>query len=309
MISSFLIVGEQIVIVFALMAIGFICGKLKIINSSISKGLSSIAVNLTIPATILMSFHRAFDAVLLKDFLFSAAIGAVMYAVCIPLSILTIREKSDKRRNVIRSAVIFCNCAMMAMPLESALLGADGVFFGAAHAGLFNLIFWTYALYIISGSSGKVDLKKALLNPCILCTFAGMILFLFNISLPKITYTIIGKVSDMNLPLSMMIIGYTISSTNIGDVLSDKWCWLAALERLVIVPMILLGLLLLIGKSGTAAITAVLTAASPAAASINILAVIYGKDEKLAAGLVSISTILSLLTLPVVAAVAQTLLA
>lgn len=309
MISSFMIVGEQIVIVFALMAIGFICGKCKLINSSISKGLSSIAVNLTIPATILISFHREFDAVLLKDFLFSVAIGAVMYAVCILLSSLTIREKSEKRRNVIRSAVIFSNCAMMAMPLQSALLGSDGVFFGAAHVGLFNLIFWTYGLSIISGSDGKVDLKKALLNPCIICTFAGMLLFLFRISFPPITYTIIGHVANMNLPLCMLVIGYTISSTNIGDVLSDKWCWLAALERLIIVPVILIALLLLIGKTGTAAIATVLCIASPSAASISILAVIYGKDEKLAAGLVSVSTILSLVTLPVLAAVAQSLLA
>ncbi|MDO5444723.1 MAG: AEC family transporter [Eubacteriales bacterium] len=308
MINSFMIVGEQIIIVFALIVVGFICGKLKIINNNISKGLSSIAVNLTIPATILMSFHREFDAVLLKDFLFSVGIGILMYLICIVLSTLTIKEKSEKRRNVIKCAVIFSNCAMMAMPLESALLGSDGVFFGAAHAGLFNLVFWTYGLYIISGSNGSLNFKKALLTPCIICTFAGMIMFLFNISLPQTTYKILEHLSNMTLPLSMMIIGYTISSTNIGDVLSDKWCWLAALERLIIVPMILLGLLLLFRKTGTAAVTAVISIASPAAASINILAVLYGKDEKLAAGLVSVSTILSLLTLPVITALAQNLL-
>lgn len=308
MVESFLIVGKEIIVVFALMAAGFLCGKLGIIDKSVSRGLSSLAVNLTIPATILMSFRRSFTVSLLKDFLFAALIAAGSYVLGILLSNLTVREKDERKRNVIRSSIIFNNCAMLAMPLQSALLGADGVFFGAAHAGMFNLFFWTYGISIISGSRENASLKKALLNPCLLCTFAGLILFLCNIQLPELFYSVTGHISDMNLPLSLMVIGYTISSTEIGSVFRDKWCWIAAAEKLIIIPLILIGILVVFGKSGTSSMSSVIAVASPAAASINILAVLYGKDEKLAAGLVSISTIASLLTLPVITAFAQTLL-
>ena len=76
-----------------------------------------------------------------------------------------VKDKEEARRRVLQFATVFSNCGYMALPLQSAILGQTGVFYGAAYIAVFNLVNWTYGLFLMGGSEVKFSIKKILINP------------------------------------------------------------------------------------------------------------------------------------------------
>ncbi|MBO7422846.1 MAG: AEC family transporter, partial [Oscillospiraceae bacterium] len=121
MVESFLTIVRQVVVVFLLMAVGFAGGKKKLISDTLADGLAGIALNISIPASILLAFQREFETRLLRDFLLSVVLAAAGYVLFITIAWLTIRDEDSRRKNTLRFTAVFANCAMVALPLQSAM--------------------------------------------------------------------------------------------------------------------------------------------------------------------------------------------
>ena len=138
MLNSFLTIGEQIFIVFLLMAVGYIGGKTGLITNALADGMSLLVMNIAIPASIIMAFQREFESRLVHEFLLSIVLALLGYVLFLTVAFLTIRDKDRKRRNTLIFTAVFANCAMVALPLQSSLFGADGVFCGAVAVAMFG---------------------------------------------------------------------------------------------------------------------------------------------------------------------------
>ncbi len=305
MLQSFTTVLMQIVILFIMITVGYVCSKRGILSPSTIKELSRFIIYVVTPCIIVESFHRPFDSSMLQKMgiICAAAVGA--HVLNIILSRALIHDKEQNRRVVYQFATIFSNCGFMGLPLQHAILGSDGVFYGAVFIAVFNVFTWTYG-FILMGSQGqKVETRKLLLNPGILGVTVGFIIFVISFQIPYVLLVPIKSFAALNTPLPMVVVGYYLSQITSLRVLKDKNLIITQVVKLLASPLMILLLVYLAGVRGMLLTSLVISASAPSAANTVIFSVLFNRDAKLAVTLVSLSTLLSLLTMPFVIALAM----
>ena len=133
MAESFWTVGQQVLVLFLLIGVGFVCGRLKLLNAGAVKCLADVVLYVAFPCVIVQSFMRRFDPSMLRGLLAAGAAALAVHVVSILIAHLVFRDKDEARRRVLRFCTVFSNAGYMALPLQSALLGETGVFYGAAY--------------------------------------------------------------------------------------------------------------------------------------------------------------------------------
>ncbi len=303
--QDFWTVAEQVAVLFILISVGYICGKLQIIREDAAKVMADIVLYFATPCVIIQSFQREYHPELLTRLLVSLAASLGIHVFSIIAALLLFRDRDEARRKVLRFAAVFSNAGFMALPLQQAVLGADGVFYGAAYVAVFNLVIWSWGLIEVSGSLRTLSVKKLVFNPGVIGLVVGFILFLSRITLPEIIAAPVGHLANLNTPLPMLIIGFHLSHTSVKTVLRDHRALFAVFIRLVAVPLVMLGLLWLCGIRGTMLVAFVIAVSAPVAAATTMFATKYGADTSLSVNLVSLSTLLSILTMPLIVALSK----
>lgn len=211
MIESFLTVGRQIITLYLLMAVGFVLGKVKLIDDRGSLTMSNLVMYVVSPCMLLVAFQRPLEHELLHEFAISLGIALLLHAAFIMLSRLILREKDAHRRGLMLFSSVFSNCGFMGYPLMTALFGSIGVFYGSAYVVVFTFLTWTYGVFAMTGDRSQLKLRPLLLNPGVISIVLAMALFLLQITLPEIVMVPITYLSDLNTPLPMVVVGYQLS--------------------------------------------------------------------------------------------------
>ena len=232
------------------------------------------------------------------------AVAAVNHAVLVFLARVVFRDSDENRRRVLRCATVFSNAGYMAIPLQQAILGDVGVFYCAAYIIVFNLFLWTYGLVEMSGDA-RLSAKKILLNPGIIGVVVGLTLFVFSVPVPALIADGVGHLASLNTPVPMLIVGYYLAQTNLVSALKDGRGWLCIALRLVAAPLLALGALLLCGVRGDLLTACMICIATPVATSCTMFATRFDRNPRLSVNLVSLSTLLSVATLPLMVALTR----
>lgn len=308
MIENLLVVSTQVVILFILIATGFVCGKTKLITKEGAKYLTNVVLYLATPCVIVSSFQKVkFDYHLLINLGIMALCATLIQVLSIFLCRMVFRSKDEGRRKVLQFATIFSNCGFMSLPLQNALLGSTGVFYGSVFVAIFNIIVWSYGLMDMSGNRKDFNVKKLLLNPGVLGVVTATILFFFDIQLPEIILSPINYLAGLNTPVPMLVIGFYLSQTNLFDAFKDKGVYGVIALRLIAIPLVSLFVMRLFGVSGDILIACTVAASAPTAATTTMFATKFNRDVDLSVGIVSATTIPSIITMPLIIALAQTI--
>ncbi len=305
MIDSLLIVGLQVFVLFLLIMLGFFAGKIKLFSDEGIKSMNNMMLYLVTPCVIINVFQRPFDSSMLKNLLLSMLASFISHLLGYLLGLIFIRNKDAMKQKVLRFAAVFSNCGFMALPLVEALLGDEGVFYASGYLAVFNLMVWTNGQYIMARESGDYKPIKALLNPGVLGVIVGLILFFTSFELPLIISLPISYLSELNTPVPMLIIGYTISTMNLRELFKIKEEAATIIIKLAASPLLLLGILYLLGFRGVLLISSIVSASTPTAAITAMFSIKYGGDEKMAAKIVSATSVFSIITMTVIVAFAQ----
>ena len=150
---------------------------------------------------------------MLGKLLTCGAAALCIHIVSIVIAMLVFHDKIPERNKVYRFALIFSNCGYMSLPMQQAILGSDGVFFGAVYIVVFNIVMWTFGVWLSSGDKKSLSVKKIVLNPCIIGMAVGFVIFLTSLPVPEIIEKPIGFLANLNTPLPMMIVGYYLSKS------------------------------------------------------------------------------------------------
>ncbi len=303
MLQSILTVGEQVLILFILSGIGFVLGKAKMIGDKFSRDASQLVMYVVSPCMMVVAFQRSFEKEGFHNFCVALLLGVLIHAAGIAMAQLFLRKKTDKE-DALRFSVVHSNCGFMGYPLQTALLGTIGVFYGSAFCTVFTLCSWTYGLAQMSGGKLKISAKTLLLNPGVLSVVVAMALYLGSVSLPELVLTPVTYLSQLNTPLPMIIVGYQLSQANLLAALRGWDTWLAIILRLIVTPLIALGLCLVLHADHAVSVAVVAAASAPCAALLSIFSARYERDTALASGLVAAETLLSALTMPVMVGLA-----
>lgn len=297
-------VVSQVAILLMLMLIGVLLTKFGVLTENAIKSITDLVLYTVTPCVIIKSFVRKFEVSALKNLLLSFLIAILVHIGFILLSRLIFRTKEVSRRKVLQFAVVFSNCGYMSLPLQEALLGDNGVFYGSSFIAIFNLFIWSYGILLMSGDKKYLTPKKMIINPGIIGLALGLIVFLFSIPLPKVIYEPISYMASLNTPLPMIIIGYHLTKSKI---FKGRAGFLAIAVRLVLFPMIALAIMYLCGIRGDLFVSIVISCCAPTAAITTMFSDKFGCETALSVNLVSLSTIISLITIPLIVTLAQTI--
>ncbi len=304
MIENFLTVGTQVAVLFLIIGVGLICGKTKLLSKEAVRSMADVVLIFSTPCVIIRSFQRPVSASMLRGLgiAFLAAVGTHLLGIA--LAHLIVRDKEAARRSVLRFGIVFSNAGYMALPLQQALLGDDGVFYGAVYVAVFNIVMWTYGVVLMGGRE-HLSLRKVFVNPGVIGVVCGLALFLAGITLPEILAAPIGHIANLNTPIPMLIIGFYLAGADIKRALRDRSSYLVIALRLIAIPLLVLGALYLCGVRGTVLVSAVIGASAPVATATTMLATKYEQDAELSVNLVVVSTLLSILSMPLIVGLAS----
>ena len=307
MLQSFLTVGQQIVTLYLLMVVGFVLGKVKLLDDRGSVALSSLVMYVVSPCMMVVAFQRPLERETLRAFWHGGAGGA---AAPRPvhrrvLSACAGRRSRPPARPAVRHGVL--QLRLYGLPLMAALLGSIGVFYGSAYVIVFNVLAWTWGVYILTGDRWRLKLRPLLLNPGVLSIAAAMLLYLLQIEVPQFLMTPIGYLADLNTPVPMLVVGYQLSHADFRVALQGRSSWVTMGLRLVVLPLASLGLCLLLHVPHDLTLVLLIAASAPPAALLSMFSAKFGCDTSLASSLVSVQTAISALTMPVMVGLAQAL--
>ncbi|MBQ8794134.1 MAG: AEC family transporter, partial [Clostridia bacterium] len=200
---------------------------------------------------------------------------------------------------------IFSNCGFMSLPLQQSLLGDMGVFYGSSYIAIFNLFIWSYGIILMSGDKKYLSPKKLIINPGIIGLTIGLLIFLLSIPTPRILNDTVSYIAALNTPLPMIIIGYHLANSKISDGIKNIKCIFAIFLKLFAFPLLALGVMYICGIRGTLLISSLISCSAPTAAITTMFSAKFGRDTSLSVNLVSLSTILSLISMPILITLSQ----
>ena len=305
MLDSFLEVGTQVVVLFVLIAVGALLTKVGLITEQGSRSMTNVVLYAVTPCVIIDAFQREYQPEMLSGLLIALLAAFLSLLFSVLLAELLYRKKEIDRGVVLKFTVVFSNCGFMALPLQKAILGDDGVFYGAAFVAMFNIFMWTYGLITMSRKKELKAVLKAVVNPGIIGTIIGVILFVLSVKLPTVIATPVSMLAALNTPVPMLVIGYHLMHSDFKRVLKDKDAYFAMALRLIVLPLTVMGVMLLLKIDATVTTSTVIAVSAPVAAYTTMMATKYGRDVELSAGIVSASALFSLITMPAVIGLTQ----
>ena len=192
----------------------------------------------------------------------------------------------------------FPNIGFMGMPLVYAIFGVDGIFYASIFMIPFNIVMWTYGQGMFLGEGQKVTWKERLTDPIIGSIVLGLVLLVVPFSLPGLVLKPLQSLGATTTPLAMLVIGHLMSRTTPAEVFSDRDILWGMLVRLLLAPVLMVGILQFFTLEPLAYRTCVLLEALPAAVALAVIPTRYGGDAAMASRCVVVSHVLSILTLP-----------
>ncbi len=308
MLSSFTDVGQQVLVLFILIGVGALLTKLGFITEKGAASMTDVVLYAVTPCVIINAFQREYHPELLGGLLTALLCAFLIMLGSVLLAELLYRKKAISRAVVLKFSLVFSNCGFMALPLQEAVLGKDGVFYGAAYIAVFNIFMWTYGLITMSRKTELRAALKAIINPGVIGTLIGVLLFIFSVKLPTVISSPIRFLAALNTPVPMLVIGYHLMHADLKKVLTDKDAYFAMAMRLILIPLATLGVLYLCKVDPTVSAAVVIAVSSPVAAFTTMMSAKYRRDTMLSAGIVSASALFSLITMPLIVGLAMYIL-
>lgn len=294
------IILNQTLIMLILIIVGIICKKTKIITDDGNKELSKLVLTVVNPIVILMAYQTDYKPQLVKNLLIAFGLSILSYIILIVVAYLLIPQKDGRETQIERFSAIYSNCGFMGIPLVNALFGSEGIFYLTAFLTVFNLVVWTHGIILISGERNLKNIVKVFYSPVIISIVLGIIMFFAQIRLPDIITDSLNFISNLNTPLAMIVSGVTIADTKILKLLKKPGIYYVSFLKLILLPLILIAVFSLFNVNEQVRITVLVAASAPAAAMCTLQCIRYEKNSLYASEIFAASTILSVVTLPII---------
>lgn len=280
-----------------LISAGFLIRKIKLIDASARNALSTVLIYVIMPANIFNSFLQDDTGVSLYGnmgilLLISFLVQLVVYH----LGSRFYRNEDPKRSPVFCYGLLNAGMAFVGLPVVENLYASLGTLYASVYMIPYRLTIWTLGIALFRKDE-RTDLKKQLLHPCVIAVLLGLLCMLMNVQIPDILLNPVRYLGRCTTGISMLVIGSILADSDLKRVFS-KDTLSFSLVRLIVLPLILFSILSLFRADTMLKGTVVLLNGMPAASTTAILAQRYHADHDLGARVVACTTILSMVTIP-----------
>ena len=296
----------QMLVLFSLILLGFVLKKAKAIPDNAAMVLSKLENNLFVPALVLGTFMENFRVEKLSSawqlFLISFVICFVMMFLAVLVSKCCTKDLYI--RKIYTYGLAFSNFGFMGNAVVNVVFPELFLDYLVFTMPLWTMIYlWGVPCLLIPAGEEKQTIKsrlKAFANPMFVAMILGMVLGLCNIPIPKFASEVVNITGDCMSPIAMLLTGVTLANIDMKKVLSIRIIYALSLVRLIVFPMLFIGLFSLVTMPSNIVICTICALAMPLGLSTIVIPGGYGQDTSVAAGMTLVSHLLSAVTIPFV---------
>lgn len=296
------IVAGQTCVMFLYMLVGFVLSRAGKLTRQGSKDLAGILIALILPAVIVKSFCEPFSTEKLMGFLVSTLVSALALGLCMGIAGLVFR-----RAPMDFFSASFSNAGFMGIPLVQALYGVEAVSYLAGYIALMNLLQWSVGMSVLTGKKIRLDLKAVLKNPLLISPFIGLLIFCAGLGdkLPGPVSTALAGIAGTNGPIAMIVLGSYLAESDFKSLFMTLRQYGLCAVRLLLIPLAVMAVFAFLPVDRRIRLAVFIASAAPVGANVAVYAQLLDLDYPYACRSVALSTLLSILTMPVVIAAAS----
>ena len=296
---------KQIAQFFIMIIMGYTLVKLKIVKSEDSKVLSMVCLYLIMPCVIINSFLIDFTPEKLKGL--GLAVGVAIVIHFVAWIFIKILGKVLNFNPVEKASVMYSNAANMVIPVAMSVLGDEWVLYSSAFVSVQLVLLWTHCKSMLSNEKG-FELKKIYTNINLIAIFIGILLFITKIHIPSVLQGTLKSVGGTVAPISMIITGMIMAGAELKKVFSNGRIYLVLFFRMIFFPFIVFliiyftGITNVMDNGAMILLVTFIATITPTASSITQMAQVYGNNEQYAGAINIMTTIASIVTMPIMVA-------
>ena len=299
------VIFQTMLKLFFMLILGYVLFRCHIFDEHTNQKISALIVNCTSPLLIISSIAGVESDNKSIVFLLMGA-GVLMYLGFIVVGKIINRVLRFPKQDwpVYECMVVFANTGFMGYPVLISVFGQESVFYASLLHMAFNLLIYTYSIMCLKKKSDdKFTFNaKQLLTPGIILLFVAIFIYIFDIQLPGVVLETVNSIGGLTSPLSMMMIGSSLALYPIKESLTDWRSYLFAGVRLFVMPFITMLVCRLLNINSYYANIAIVTNAMPVASMVLMMATQYNANKEIVTRNIIVSTLLSVITIPVVVA-------
>ena len=305
---DFFTVASNLISLFSLIAVGYIAVRSKVLDEHASHVFSAFLMKITLPCTIFVSIiQKEYDPAFFHDGLIIMAFGFVMFASLLYLSLyiaFLLKVPKDSQAVWAFSAA-FTNGGFMGFPIALSLFGGDGLALAVMLNIAFNAVVYTVgAIEIAKSGSGdvKINIKSIIFSNINISSAISLFFYFSRIKIPALIVTPLTYISNITIPLSMIMIGMALTHSKVNEIFNDFHTWTNTITALIIYPIAICLLLKIFPLSENPLVAAVLILiiAMPAASITNVMCEEYHANIDFAAKVMFMQNLFSILTIPLI---------
>ncbi len=298
------IIVEQLLEMFIVVLFGFMLARKGVLTEATQEEIAQMLTKFIVPLTLVLAFQQPFDPNQLIGL-----VWAFIGAVCIFVVRILWGHFGFRDAGIIdRYSTIFSNSVFVAIPIIFPILGYEGILYLSMYIIVSGTLQYTYGIWSLSEGKEKITFRSAFLNPGILGTATGLILYLFQIELPPVLFSSLDKIAGLSSPLGIILLGGYLARSRFKEVFFTWRNYWVISHRLIITPVLgFVALWLLPISDPTILLTLAIVNCTPTAVNTAVFSQIYGGDYEYGARLVILSSIFSMITMPFLIAAAMAL--
>lgn len=294
-----MIVFNQVVIMVGLIAIGYAAFKLNVLSKEGSKEISKFLTVFITPVVIVKSFMVESSPEKTQMLVYSLMLGAISLLITFIFAYFT-----EKKNPALQYGLSFSNAGFIGIPLILNTLGSEALFYMLAFFSLQVISVWTLGIFMLTRDRSMISLKQLLQTPTIWAIFVGLFVYFTQLTFPTSIISIIGNISATYSPLAMFVVGTLLAEIRLRDMFGDHEVYIMIALRLIIIPLVTAFVFVFIpGASELHILTKtaiVIVSSAPAGANTAILSHMFDLNTKQAVKAVTLSTLLSVVSIPII---------
>ena len=296
--QQFLLTLNTQSLLFLYIAVGFVLANARAVTPTTRKALSSLTVNVLVPCSIFASFDQQIAGDQIGSALLIIAVASVVLLLSALLGRLLYRRRPHDRQSVLRYSTVVSNATFAGLPVMELTYGPLGVFYAAIFSIPITTYIWSAGRTLFSPQTGFWNkVRSVVLHPCVIAVLLGLARMLLRPAIPALLNRAIAGLGACAAPISLLFIGCVLGSIDLRAIF-DRDIVLLCFVRLLALPALIWLLLLPFSLDPVAKATAVILIGMPVGATTAILADTYDCDVALASKAVFWTTLLSLVTIP-----------
>lgn len=284
---------------FSVMILGLLLKRIGMVDDRGKTLLTDLVINVTLPASILKSFQMEFNSQILKSCLVICVVAVLIQIGTYLLGMVLYPGFAEDRKKVLKYATICSNAGILGNPIAEGIFGGLGLLYASIYVIPQRVFMWSVGLtYFTEAPDRKALAKKVLTHPCILSVFLGFLIMIFQIRLPGFLSLTIKNVAGANTFLAMMLVGTILAGVPVKSLPEPATIYYSFI-RLFFIPFLVFAGCRLGQVDPLVTGVSVVLSGMPAASVTAVMAAKYGKDEVFATKCVVLSTLLSMVTVPI----------